>query len=71
MKDYRGGILFEKNQIKYSYSCGGIAIDVAGATRAYDHRIRGNQHCLIVFSIVTKKTFISNKLSNIMHSMLN
>ena len=65
MKDYRGDLVFEKNQIKYSYSCGGIAIDGAGATRVYNHRVRGNQHCLIVFSIVTKKPLlvISHQIS--------
>ena len=58
MNDYYGDIVFEKNQIKYSYSYGSIAIDGAGSTRAYNHHIRGNQHCLIVFSIITKKTLL-------------
>jgi len=71
MKDCRGDILFEKNQTKHSYSCGGVAIDGAGATRARNHRVRGDQHCLVVFSIATTKNFISNKSSNLMHTMLN
>ena len=54
-KDYSGDILFEKNNIKYSYSSRSIAIDGAGSTRTCNHRIRGNQNCLVVLSLIKNK----------------
>jgi hypothetical protein len=44
-----------KNGKEYQIAVGGIASDGAGSVRAYNHRITGTQHALIVFSLQTGK----------------
>ena len=43
---------------EYSVAQGPVAIDGAGNVRAYNHLIRGCQHCLIVISLVTGKPLL-------------
>ena len=57
-KYYSGVIIFEKKNIKHSYSSGSIAIHGSVSTRAYNHRIRGKHHCLKVFSLINNKPLL-------------
>jgi hypothetical protein len=53
-QNYKGDIVFhDTNGQKHSFARGSIAIDGAGGQRAYSHHIKGTQHALIVFSLVT------------------
>ena len=55
---YEGDIeVFEngKDGKKIKLARGTIAIDGAGGTRAYNHLIKGSQHCQIVYSLDIKK----------------
>ena len=56
--EYEGDIeVFENgvNGKKIKIARGTIAIDGAGGTRAYNHLIKGHQHCQIVYSLDTMK----------------
>jgi hypothetical protein len=50
---YKGDIVFTKNGVNHSISRGPICGDGAGEKRAYGHRITGDQHVTILFSLVT------------------
>jgi hypothetical protein len=50
---YKGEIVFSKNGVNHSIARGPICGDGAGEKRAYGHRITGDQHVTILFSLVT------------------
>jgi hypothetical protein len=53
---YKGDIQFQDTNGKWhSVARGAIAIDGGGGRRAYQHRICGTTHCLIIFSLVTSE----------------
>ena len=64
-------LISKKNYLKYSHSCWYIAIGRARSVRAYNHRARCNQHCLIVF-IKKEKTLliVNHQISFITHSII-
>ena len=43
---------------QYNVARGAAATDGTGATRAYNHLIRGSQHCLKVYSLVIEKPLV-------------
>ena len=55
---YTGDIVFTKDKVLRKVARGKIAIDGAGNVRAYNHLIRGNQHCLVVFSLEINKPLL-------------
>ena len=57
-KDYLGDVVATVGGKKYNVARGAAATDGAGATRAYNHLIRGSQHCLVVYSLVIKKPLV-------------
>ena len=60
--DYKGDIIFVKDNIVHSYCRATLPMDGAGNTRAYSHRIRGSQHSLIVYSVlIMKLIFLINQ----------
>ena len=66
--DYKGDIEVFANGVdgkKLKIARGTIAIDGAGGTRAYNHLIKGTQHCQIVFSLDIMKPImvISDQIS--------
>ena len=58
MPNYKGDVIFVKDNIAHSYCHATLAMDGAGNTRAYSHHIRGNQHSLIVYSLLIMKSII-------------
>ena len=58
MPGYEGDIIFTKDDKMHSICRATLAMDGAGNTRAYSHRIRGNQHSLIVYSLLTMKPML-------------
>ena len=71
MKVHSGNLKFETNNVQHSCYRGSIAIDGAGSARAYDYRVRGDQNCLILLSLDTKKPLlvVSHQISHIKCSM--
>ena len=57
-KDYVGDVVATVDGKKYNVARGAAATDGAGATRAYNHLIRGSQHCLVVYSLVIEKPLV-------------
>ena len=57
-KDCSGDISFENINTKHSSSSGSIAVDGSGSTSARKHIFRGNQHCLIVFSLASDEPLL-------------
>ena len=53
--NYTGDIKFLRNGKQHSFCRATIALDGAGNIRAYNHRIRGSQHCLIIYSLLIMK----------------
>ena len=58
MTDYAGDIVFTKYEVLHKVAREKIAIDSAGNVRAYNHLIRGNQHCLVVYSLEINKPLL-------------
>ena len=56
--NYSGDIIFIKNRDTHKVACGKIVIDGASNVRAYDHLIRGNQHCLVLYSLEINKPLL-------------
>jgi hypothetical protein len=57
--DYAGDIQFVDNKgNKRSIARGPISTDGGGTTRAYNHRIKGDQHILIIVSLLTGKPIL-------------
>jgi hypothetical protein len=56
LENYKGDIKFvDMNGRKHSVVQGPIAIDGAGGQGAYSHGIKGMQHALVIFSLVTEE----------------
>jgi sRNA-binding protein len=54
LQNYKGDIEFvDINGRKHSVAQGPIAIDGAGGQHAYSHRIKGMQHALVIFLLLT------------------
>ena len=53
--DYKGDLESEKDGEKRSTCGGGVSMDGAGCTRAYNHKIKGKQSLFIVNSQKTNK----------------
>ena len=56
--DYIGDVKATIDNVTCMVSCGKIAMDGAGNARAYNHLIRGSQHCLILYSLAIMKSII-------------
>ena len=56
---YRGDIVWtDEDGIEHHTAQGAGSFDGAGLTRAYQHKIKGSQAALIVFSLITGKPLI-------------
>ena len=58
MPDYDGDIVFTKGSKAHSMCRATLAMYGASNTQAYAHRIRGNQHSMITYSVLTMKPMI-------------
>ena len=56
--DYIGDVKATIDGVVHMVSRGKIAMDGAGNVRAYNHLIRGSQHCLIVYSLAIMKPIL-------------
>ena len=56
--DYIGDVKATIDDVVHMVSRGEIAMDGAGDVRAYNHLIRGIQHCFIVYSLAIMKPIL-------------
>ena len=62
---YAGDLTISLKGKDFNVARGAAVTDGAGNTRAYNHLICGSQHCLVVFSLITKQplTVIGHQIS--------
>ena len=62
---YAGNLTIGLNGEDFNVTRSAAATEWAGSTRAYNHLICGSQHCLVVFSLITKQplTVIGHQIS--------